>query len=714
MSETRQLKVVIAGDAKSARQALKVLGTGLDQADKDAQKAGKGVEGFNNKVAAAAEHANFALMGLAAAAAGLGVAFAKALEFDGAQAKFAAQMGPENAGKLGKVAGKLYSGGFGESMTDNMEAIRKVTSSGLINADANAADIERVTGKAQNLSKVFGQDVTQTARAAGQMVKTGLAKNADEAFDMLTRGFQVTGDHADDLLDTMNEYGTQFRKVGLNGQQAMGLIQQGLKAGARDTDIVADAIKEFSIRAVDGSKLSAQGFKALGMDASTAMKSMARGGDYANETLDITLDRLRNIKDPAKRAQTAVALFGTQAEDLGDALYALDVSKAAGEIGKVGGAADAMGKTMKQSASAQLEQFKRKVETAIIGRLAEAIPKVIEFGQWMAKNKEWIGPIVAGLGTFAVALGVITVAAKVYTAVQAALNLVMMANPIGIVVLALIALVAALVYAWNNSETFRKIVIGAWNGIKSGALAVVNWFKTAVPAAWNSVSSATSSAWNSVKNFVSSAMTTIKNVFLNFTGPGLIIKHWDTIKSATSSAFNAVKSTISNAFNSVKSAITGALSGAGSLLYNSGRAIIDGLVSGIRNGAGRVTDAVKGVLSAARKYLPFSPAKKGPFSGKGWTLYSGRSIPEALAKGINSRKAAVVNATRGMVAGAAAPISAGLASRSLASRPAAGGVNVAVHVGGNVTAERDLGKAIALVVRDEIARNGRRNGGTGL
>jgi hypothetical protein len=41
------------------------------------------------------------------------------------------------------------------------------------------------------------------------------------------------------------------------------------------------------------------------------------------------------------------------------------------------------------------------------------------------------------------------------------------------------------------------------------------------------------------------------------------------------------------------------------------------------------------VLSGARDLLPFSPAKEGPFSGRGWTLFSGRSIMTGLAEGIH-------------------------------------------------------------------------------
>src|SRR3546814_1665275 len=55
--------------------------------------------------------------------------------------------------------------------------------------------------------------------------------------------------------------------------------------------------------------------------------------------LDLTLDSLRRMKDPTEREAAAVALFGTQAEDLGAALFELDPSSATKKLGDVGGAA---------------------------------------------------------------------------------------------------------------------------------------------------------------------------------------------------------------------------------------------------------------------------------------------------------------------------------------------------------------------------------------
>lgn len=69
-----------------------------------------------------------------------------------------------------------------------------------------------------------------------------------------------------------------------------------------------------------------------------------------------------------------------------------------------------------------------------------------------------------------------TAVTKAAAAGQWLLNAALNANPIGLVVAGLAALAAGLVYAWNHSETFRTVVTAAWEGIKAGAMVVVDWF----------------------------------------------------------------------------------------------------------------------------------------------------------------------------------------------------------------------------------------------
>lgn len=94
---------------------------------------------------------------------------------------------------------------------------------------------------------------------------------------------------------------------------------------------------------------------------------------------------------------------------------------------------------------------------------------------------------------------------------------------------------------------------------------------------------------------------------------------------------------IGSAIAQVGSSIMSAVAGFPRMLFESGKKIIGGLIDGVKSMFSSAKNAVSGLLSGIRNLLPFSPAKEGPFSGKGWTLYSGMSIAEALADGMHRR-----------------------------------------------------------------------------
>ncbi|WP_432160779.1 phage tail tape measure protein [Streptomyces sp. NRRL F-5630] len=504
------------------------------------------------------------IVGVAAGAGALFAAgFAKAVEQDKSNAKLAAQLGlnEQQSARLGKVAGSVYAKGYGESVDQVNEALKALAQNSVVAVNAPKKDLAGLSKAALNLSDAFGVDVSDSARAAGQMIRTGMAKDAKSAFDLLTRGYQSGADKAGDLADTVNEYGTQFRKLGLDGSQALGLVSQAIKAGARDSDVAADALKEFSIRAVDGSKTTADGFTMLGLSASDMSARIGKGGASASSALDLTLDRLRGIEDPVKRGQAAVALFGTQAEDLGDALYSMDPSKATAALGSVGGAADKMGKTLHNTASQNIEVFKRQALQGLANFADKyALPALSAFGgflnryvlppakvvggelvdvlvpavkatgsafadgvQWVKDYGAWLAPLGIAIGGIAVVAGASTIGTWAMTAAftvyrgiilattavtrgwavaQGILNAVMSANPVGLIIVGILALGAALVVAYQKSETFRAIVQGAWQAIQTAAtVAWTGFLKPALDGIWaglQAVGSAASWLWSTV------------------------------------------------------------------------------------------------------------------------------------------------------------------------------------------------------------------------
>lgn len=89
----------------------------------------------------------------------------------------------------------------------------------------------------------------------------------------------------------------------------------------------------------------------------------------------------------------------------------------------------------------------------------------------------WLGKTKVGMLAHAAATKTVGLATKVWTGIQAAFNFVMALNPIVLVVLAIILLVAVIVIAYQKSETFRKIVDGAFRWVLKTVKMVWNWIK---------------------------------------------------------------------------------------------------------------------------------------------------------------------------------------------------------------------------------------------
>ena len=333
----------------------------------------------------------------AAIAGGIILGIKQGLAIEAERDLFSAKTGFDEAtsARFGRAAGEAYANAWGTSIADNLDTARVALEQGLINRDSIERDVEAVIASLSGISQIMEADIPTAARAAGQLIKTGLAGNAQQAFDVLVAGYQNGADASQDLLDTLVEYPTHFRDLGLSAQDAVGLLAQGLKGGAFNADKVADSLKELTIRVKDlGDKNAGDALKKIGLGHEDMARKFAEGGPAAREGLQQILDGLRGVEDPAARAQLAVALFGTQAEDMAGALASLDLSTAAQQLGGIEGAAGAADRalaTMSDNTSTKIESARRNIEVAmdgIKGALAEAFGDEISgVADWVSKNR---------------------------------------------------------------------------------------------------------------------------------------------------------------------------------------------------------------------------------------------------------------------------------------------------------------------------------------
>ena len=491
----------------------------------------------------------------------------------------------------------------------------------------------------------------------------------------------------EDLLETFTEYGPVFKSAGLSGQTAMGLIRQAVSKGwGKDTDKIGDAFKELNLRVTSGAKSSSDALKSLGLDAQQLADDMSAGGTRGEEAMDTVLDAIRKVGPDSQTAKVAVQdLFGGPGEDLGAALFALDVDKASESMGGATGSADKLGNAMRDNAGTKVTQFQRRIQQGVVDFLGtKVIPGMETFrkyvgttfaGVWeeAGKNGDKGADRIAGV---ALLIGrklvekVAEAAPKVVSAVAGLGGRIadyVMQNPVQVfkiaaiagAVLTALAALPALVAAGIGAVAI-SLMVGFVGRLISAT-------KTNVPKWWNSFTGWISQKASTAGTFMAVLGTAIGRWFGGLwsryvSGPvSRLWSYWLTSvrglpgRTATALAMLAVRlaAVAGSAWQRFKDAsarkageiiayvrgIPGrarnALGNLGGYLYRAGLSLISGFISGIRAKISDVRNAASSVLSAARDYFPFSPAKRGPFSGRGYTTYSGRALIQGFGKGID-------------------------------------------------------------------------------
>ncbi|MFC9555580.1 phage tail tape measure protein [Rhodococcus sp. NPDC056960] len=350
----------------------------------------EGLGGKGGPIAAAL--AGVAVIGVAAGAV-LASAIADGMEQEKGLDLIQAKLGTneDTARRIGEAAGMSYTSGWGESVAGNMDGIRAAIQAGLLTGEEDTSMFKETIDQLNIVADLMGEDVPAVARAAGQAVKNGIAKDGTEAFDLLTRSAQGSLNVSEDLLESQVEYSTQLRALGLEGAEGWALVSQGVKGGARDTDVVIDALKEFKLRASDGTAAAAVGFDKLGVSAGDFQSAMVQGGTASRDMMATMLRNLHEIKDPQDRYNAALALFGTKFEDIQGAVDDMNLDTAVQQFGEIEGAAWEAGNTMGDNTASQFVSAQRTIETAansIKLALAEAFgPGMTQAAQWVQTHK---------------------------------------------------------------------------------------------------------------------------------------------------------------------------------------------------------------------------------------------------------------------------------------------------------------------------------------
>lgn len=438
--------------------------------------------------------------------------------------------------EYGDAIKELYGNAMGESIGDVANAMALVKQTTGMTGD----ELKNTTNNALLMRDTFQFDVQESIRAA-DMLMSQFGVTADGAYSLIAQGAQNGLNKNGDLLDTINEYSVHFKQLGFDSDEMFNMLVNGAKSGTFSVDKLGDAVKEFGIRVVDGSDTTAEGFKAIGLDASAMAQKFKAGGETGKQAFAETVEALKNMKDPVQQNIAGVNLFGTMWEDLGaEGVFAL--SEITGEVAGSTRALNEINEIRYDDAATALEAIKRKAGLELNKALTPVLNKVIQlinkFSDWASKTdllgrikttfdniKTAVEPVTTavgnlvksifefgtkestisgiktvfeGIGKVMKPLGAVIqfvadnmdVFAPIIIAVSAALggfalvmgivNAVMAVSPITWIILAIVALIAIIALCVKHWDTIKAAMQSVWEKIKEVFGKLADWFKSTV------------------------------------------------------------------------------------------------------------------------------------------------------------------------------------------------------------------------------------------
>jgi hypothetical protein len=466
-------------------------------------------------------------------------------------------------------------------------------------ADAKGVtdEVGKIEGSGDKLKSWAKGTATAIAGAFAATAVIGFAKDAVGAASDLNESMSKTG-------VVFGTSATQIEAWAKNSAESMGLSKQAALEAAATYGNLAVSLGLPQQQAADMSQtlvglagdLASFNNVPVG-DALAALQSGLTGETEPLKKFGV------NLNDAALKAQAmAMGLSDGKApltaSAKAQAAYALIMKQTSTAQGDFARTSDGLA-NQQRIAAAQTENMKAQLGQALLPVIQSVvqilnqylIPALTVLADFLAANSGWLVPLVA-------AITAVVVAYKAWTIAQAALNVVMSANPILLVVVAIAALVAGIIWAYQNVEVFHDIVDAAFSAVATAfgwitdaAKVVFDWLQTNWPLLLAILLGPFGAAvlviqrnWDTIRDAITAVYNWIHDnwplLLAILTGPFgaavlAIQKNWDSIKDGATAVYNWVKDKFD--------AIAGA---------------IDGAVSAISGAIGRVVNAIKGPINA--------------------------------------------------------------------------------------------------------------------
>ena len=281
-----------------------------------------------------------------------------------------------------------------------------------------------------------------------------------------------------------------------------------------------------------------------------------------------------------------------------------------------------------EAAMAQLGETVEPVFTRVQEAVTQVVQKLTEFAQWAMENGPIVESVIAGIGAGFIVWNVASIIQGVTTAISAfkaanegatvaqwALNAAMNANPIGILVTVIAAVVTALVTFIATNEDARAKLVEVWNTIKTTVSGAIENVKQIL----NSIIEFVTNNWQSLLTMlVNPFVGAFKLLYDNCEGFREIVDNMvSRIKESFQNLVSSVSQKAQEIGNTIKNGVQGAVDYIASLpskFLQWGRDMIDNLVQGIKNGIGKIKDAIGSIADTIRSYIHFSEPDVGPLA----------------------------------------------------------------------------------------------------
>ena len=411
-------------------------------------------------------------------------------------------------------------------------------------------EAEDLSVKVANFAQHTGTDGVRAVDSMANIMKRwGLdISDADGLMDDLTTANQACQLSVDQLAGYLSNNSVQFQELGYSTEDALAMLISLSDGGANVGTIMGSltkAVSNLSDVTDDVPGAFQDAIKAMEESSSVSEALQAQVGDTGKTVEEIF----------GKKAAQELAA------NVQNGNFAIDQWSEAlqnnqGILEQTTDDATTMQDAWSQATnnvSLALSQTFAPAISDVVTRVAEVITQVAQVVQDSPALQAVLTGVAVALGIVAAALAISSIIQGV-TAAFGMLNTVLLANPIFLVVTAIAALVAGLVYAYNNCETFRNIVNNVFSSLR-------NFVTNTLTSLGNTVTT----VWTAIKDNIINPVQTAYN---NVTGK------FSDLHSSISEKINNVKSKVDETFQSIREKMESPIQAA--------KDTIDGIISTIK------------------------------------------------------------------------------------------------------------------------------------